>query len=917
MESFEHSLPAGSVIDNRYRVESVLGEGGFAITYKAFDTKLEYPVAIKEFLPIELAARSSDTRTVQARTNRNDDYAFGLSRFLDEAKTLAKFQHPHIVRVINFIEENGTAYLVMEYAEGQELGDWLKTQPGQLSEEAILGIIRPVVDGLVEVHKQGLLHRDIKPGNLILRQNAGPMLIDFGAARHALGEKSKSISAIISQGYAPPEQYTTRGKQGAYTDLYAVGATLYKLITASTPLESSDRAHDLLGGEPDPLIPAIEAGKGRVSDWLLQLTDQLLCINPKERPQSAEAVLKAIDNKTMADVSVASSAEQSQKNKTRVVKSSERFEKQSVKKTAAGSSSQTASDKKNKMPLIAAVLLLSIGVVGGGWWFLKTESEPQTQIIKKGEDQRGGLIAEVQAPANKLSGVEDYRAKIQNSTTPAETFQDHYQAINANYQAEYKKSPTGETIFQNLCSLCHGDAGAGSKIAPALNDAEADQLASIKYTINHGVNDASDPQTRSSDMPQWGTLLSEKEIRQVAEYISNSLVPETKQKQEVEDQGVVKQQRIERLAGKMINVPAGSFQMGGSRDYEKPIHRVDIKAFKLGQYEVTQKQWQAVMGNNPSRFKGCDDCPVEKVSWKDVQGFIKQLNQKTGQRFRLPSEAEWEYACRSGGKDEKYCGGNNASTLAWYDQNSNVQTHPVGQKQANGLGLYDMSGNVWEWTQDCANASYNGAPTNGEPWLSGDCTQRIVRGGFWANTSKYTRSTQRYERLTYDRHSDFGFRLAQDVQPEQLIDKHKLEDLTLESLGEENMLVYTPRGVNKHTITAFVAIKDPYSRKLHRDLDQYLAAGVKVRYIFMPVFGDKSFDTAVSVWCAANSQQALDNAMTGKSVEEKTCNHPVEQHKLLASKMKVDATPTIILDNGMKSVGYSAAKQVIKHLEKM
>ena len=131
------------------------------------------------------------------------------------------------------------------------------------------------------------------------------------------------------------------------------------------------------------------------------------------------------------------------------------------------------------------------------------------------------------------------------------------------------------------------------------------------------------------------------------------------------------------------------------------------------------------------------------------------------------------------------------------------------------------------------------------------------------------------------------------------------------------MLVYTPRGVTKHTITVFVDINEPYSRKLHRGLDQYLAAGVKVRYIFMPVIGDKSFDTAVSVWCAANSQQAFDNAMTGKSPDEKNCDHPVEQHKLLAGKMMVEATPTIVLENGMKSAGYTTAKQVIKHLEKI
>ena len=245
IETHENALTASTLLDGRYRIDGVLGEGGFGITYKAHDVELDYDVVIKEYLPQEMAARAGDSITVQARTNRVDDYGYGLSKFLDEARALAKFQHPHIVRVSNFVKSNGTAYIVMDYAEGIALDEWLKNQPGQLSEEAILNIITPILEGLTEVHKAGLLHRDIKPGNIFLRKQSGPMLIDFGAARHALGEHSKSISAIISQGYAPPEQYTSRGKQGPYTDLYAVGAVLYKLIIGEQPIESVDRSHDV------------------------------------------------------------------------------------------------------------------------------------------------------------------------------------------------------------------------------------------------------------------------------------------------------------------------------------------------------------------------------------------------------------------------------------------------------------------------------------------------------------------------------------------------------------------------------------------------------------------------------------------------------------------------------------------------
>lgn len=217
--------------------------------------------------------------------------------------------------------------------------------------------------------------------------------------------------------------------------------------------------------------------------------------------------------------------------------------------------------------------------------------------------------------------------------------------------------------------------------------------------------------------------------------------------------------------GEMIKIPGGSFRMGSNRgDYdEMPIHQVSIQPFLLGKYEVTQAQWRVVMGLNPATFSGCDDCPVERVSWDDVQSFIEKLNQMTGRRYRLPTESEWEYACRSGGKDEEYCGGSDRISLAWYASNSRSKTHPVGQKQANGLELYDMSGNVWEWTLDCWNDSYRGAPSDGAAWQGGICDRRVIRGGSWGDPSRGLRSAGRGRGDSGGRFNALGFRLAQDI----------------------------------------------------------------------------------------------------------------------------------------------------------
>lgn len=184
---------------------------------------------------------------------------------------------------------------------------------------------------------------------------------------------------------------------------------------------------------------------------------------------------------------------------------------------------------------------------------------------------------------------------------------------------------------------------------------------------------------------------------------------------------------------KFVLIPAGNFMMGGNQhDHEQPIHRVTIrKPFYMQNTEVTQGQWRKVMGKNPSYFENCgDDCPVEQVSWDDVGQFVAKLNQMEEGEYRLPSEAEWDYAARSGGREETYAGGENIDELGWYSKNSKSTTHPVGQLDPNGLGLYDMSGNVWEWVEDDWHASYDGAPGDGRAWVDDPRgAGRVIRGG--------------------------------------------------------------------------------------------------------------------------------------------------------------------------------------------
>jgi formylglycine-generating enzyme required for sulfatase activity len=213
----------------------------------------------------------------------------------------------------------------------------------------------------------------------------------------------------------------------------------------------------------------------------------------------------------------------------------------------------------------------------------------------------------------------------------------------------------------------------------------------------------------------------------------------------------------------MVWITPGSFQMGsenGGSD-EKPVHQVTIgSGFYMGKTELTQAQWKAVMGTDPSHFKG-DDLPVEQVSWIDAQEFIRKLNEMesaSGLVYRLPTEAEWEYACRAGTTGD-YAG--DLDSMAWYDKNSNNQTHPIGKKAPNGFGLYDMHGNVFQWCEDAYHESYNGAPTDGSAWLSGgDSTRRVVRGGSWYADAVFCRSAIRHWGRTDYRLNYFGFRVV-------------------------------------------------------------------------------------------------------------------------------------------------------------
>ena len=295
-EDHKQALPSGFRL-GAYHVSRVLGVGGFGVTYLCEHTGLAVQVAVKEYLPNEIAVRDGMEVHPKSAGDR-EGFEWGLGRFLDEARTLARFEHPNVVRVRDCFEANNTAYIVMDYEEGEPL-DVLLRRRGTLTEAQLRRVLLPVVDGLRQVHAAGFLHRDIKPANIFVRRSdETPVLLDFGSARQALGRRSRSVTAIASAGYSPPEQYESDGAQGAWTDIYALSALCYRAITGDVPMEATRRQSQLLRTQTDPLPKLAEVGREGYSQAFLEAVDRGLRVIEAERPQGLDEWLPRFGEQT-------------------------------------------------------------------------------------------------------------------------------------------------------------------------------------------------------------------------------------------------------------------------------------------------------------------------------------------------------------------------------------------------------------------------------------------------------------------------------------------------------------------------------------------------------------------------------------------------------------------------------------------
>jgi formylglycine-generating enzyme required for sulfatase activity/serine/threonine protein kinase len=760
-------------LGDRYEIQEEIGRGGMATVYKAVQKSLDRTVALKV-----------------VHQNLLHDTEF-VARFHREAKLCASLNHPNIVHVYDEGEVSGVHFMAMEYLEGQDLRHLIRSR-GKLTPEQTLQYLLPVAEALDYAHGRGLIHRDIKSANIFISGSGRVVLMDFGIAHAAAGTQlTKAGTVIGTPEYMSPEQADGRVVDHR-TDLYSLGVVMYECLTGRVPFTSDNAVstiYKVLNEQPD------EAAFGNITYRVKVLAMSLLSKNPDHRPASgaktAEAIRLLQQGKAWHPPAPVQAAPKPAAAQGETIK---------LSGTPPPREKPTAANQKKKAsPLVWAMAAMGVILIAA----LLAVLLPKLQSQRPPETARAETTTpQATQPSSPQIDPRDEQAWQQaggSGTLAAyakylELFPKGHYAVEAAGKVEQLKAE--EEKRRKTAEAEKKRQAERDRLAAEKRDEEAWQRAQQTNTPTGYADYLKNPQgkyrtqaqakkdeleakekqereAREKDLVAWQTAHGAKTIASYDQYLRD--YPDGLYAGQARTNKAALEEAARRndpFHDQMVFVKGGAFTMGCTGEQgrncdsdEKPAHQVTVRDFYIGKYEVTQKQWRAVMGSDPPelRFKGCDDCPVERVSWNDIQEFIKKLNQKTGKKYRLPTEAEWEFAARGGsaGSPTRYSGSNNIDDVAWYSENSNSKTHPVGRKKPNELGLYDMSGNVWEWCEDDWHNNYNGAPTDGRAWIdSPRGSGRVLRGGSWYGHAQYCRVSNRSSRTPDNRSYSLGFRLA-------------------------------------------------------------------------------------------------------------------------------------------------------------
>ncbi|MCB0517063.1 MAG: SUMF1/EgtB/PvdO family nonheme iron enzyme [Bacteroidetes bacterium] len=681
---------------NGYTLKKIIGSGGMADVYYA-ENKLGLPAAIKV-----LKKKFCDEKSVH-------------DRFIQEAQIMVGLDHPNIRKVFDIGELHDQPAIIMEYLDGHSLSELLHAQKKFDSEE-LKAYFTQCCDALRYTHSRNIIHRDIKPSNIFLTKDGQIKIVDFGIAKVKEGKghtnTGQTLGTVV---YMSPEQVKDPKRLNYKTDNYSLAVTFFHLLTGKAPYDLSTHSDWAVQTK----IVHEELNLGKVpTDWQKVLKPLLL----KDAQKRSELSLLSFDTPISPEITIVKSPpkptpEPAPKRPWFIIL---------IIIIICQLLFYCFIDKNNNKYINVILLLLyfiSYGILGvlGGWLGEKFIKGRSLGLI-------GNIIFGILGGLGGLGGV--FCLNLLNICSIKEPYTFIVMGISAAF------IPFISVLIRKFIKQRFGKDKLTAAPPPT-------PKSPLPKTEKNEVKPPPKPKG-------WWLLVLGLFVVAGAYYFFSG------------NTNIIAQ-----LEKNMVYVAGGSFTMGctseqGSDCYdnEKPAHPVSVKSFYIGKYEVTQAEWRAVMGSDPEElyFKGCDRCPVENVSWEDVQDFLKKLNAQTGKNYRLPSEAEWEYAARGGNKSKGYiyAGSNNISSVAWYEGNSKGKTHPVGNKQANELDLYDMSGNVYEWCGDW----YKGYPGSNDISDFTDVTH-VFRGGSWYYAATYCRSSHRFNgRKPGNRDGRLGFRLA-------------------------------------------------------------------------------------------------------------------------------------------------------------
>jgi formylglycine-generating enzyme required for sulfatase activity len=824
------ALPPGFKLRS-YEIGTPLGQGGFGITYQARHTILGHSVAIKEYLPMEVAARD-DGATSIAPTDADyaELYQKHLQGFIDEAIILARFRHANIVRVQDVFEANNSAYIVMDFEEGDSLERMLR-QGKMGTEDALLSIVHPMLDALESVHAAGFIHRDIKPDNIIVRPDGSPVILDFGAARLAIGVATRPLTVLMTKDYGPYEQFDWgTGKQGPWTDLYAMGATLYRATTGKPPVNAFNRNRARAAKKDDPLAPVAENAAPGFSNEFLSAIDAALAFMPEDRPQSIELWRKTLPawagpNAGGSDVESPSTSGSATPGRwlqtggglaAGVVVASLVWGGLAAGGVVGGDDAELQRLSAEVDTAAAATASARVEMATVVEQLLATKNERDQAVAERGALQQRLAAkakadpAEVDALKAELAAAEAHVAEWRDKAgelaakllsqpkpeTPVVVAQPPIPApVDPQVQTEHDAllvKAEGAIRALRLSTPKGNNAVEFYQRALALIPRSEGALTGLEGVAERYIALGEREAKRKRCRKSLNFVKRAAELVPTASVLSSAPTRIANCKISLNDLAFAEALAAGGSAPRMLAISTGSFEMGdlsgNGEKNERPVHQVNIgDAIAVSMGEVTFAQYdqfaQATQRTLPDDAGwGRANKPVVNVSWDDAVAYTQWLSDQTGARYRLPTEAEWEYAARAGTQTTRYWGDdpNQACEFAnvadqalkakfAYERpihecsDKHAQTSPIRAYKPNAFGLHDVLGNVWEWTGDCWNASYEGAPGDGGAWTGGDCSVRVIRGGSWMLFPKGVRVANRLKFKQAKGTKQVGFRVVREL----------------------------------------------------------------------------------------------------------------------------------------------------------